>query len=64
MDSLQQLFADKLHIDDRESIWAFSIPGLDGTYALYAPRLQLWKQLLTVRGHHHHHHNGGALLIG
>ncbi|KAL7559191.1 hypothetical protein ACA910_013198 [Epithemia clementina (nom. ined.)] len=48
MEVLRNLFADKLIEDDREPLWIFSIPGLDGDYALYAPRSQLWNQLIFV----------------
>lgn len=46
---IQALFADKLVEDDRSPIAIFSIPGHEGEYALYPPKLLFYHQLLAVR---------------
>ena len=48
MELIRDQFADKLVEDDREPIHEFGIKGLEGTYALYPPRLEIWKQLFVV----------------
>ena len=48
MEAIKQLFEDKLITDEREPVHVFSIPGLEGEYALYAPKSQLWNQLIFV----------------
>lgn len=39
---------DKLTTDEREPLTTFEIPGLEGTFGLYAPRGEVWKQLLLL----------------
>ena len=50
MDTLKNVYADKLVDDDREPVTTFSIPGWEhyGQYALYAPKSEFWNQLLVV----------------
>ena len=50
LESLRPLFADKLTTDDREPLWTFAIPGweVEGTFGLYAPLWEPWKQLVLV----------------
>ena len=52
MDTLKNVYADKLVDDDREPVTTFSIPGWEhyGQYALYAPKSEFWNQLLVVGG--------------
>lgn len=42
---LQSLFEDDLIVDDRSPVWTGQLPLLTGTYALYAPNPEGWKQL-------------------
>jgi hypothetical protein len=50
MEIFKHLFADKLVEDDREPVWIFEIPGMEGTYwGFYPPKMLLWQQLLLVR---------------
>jgi len=48
MTILETLFADKLVQEDRDYAFTFEIPGLEGTFAFYPPKLALWVQLLAV----------------
>jgi len=48
----KDLFDNKLLDDDREPFLQFQIPGLDGEFAILAPRLELWLQLVYVRVMH------------
>ena len=46
---IQGLFANKLLHDDREPFLYFTVLGIDGKFAVLAPRLELWIQLVHVR---------------
>ena len=46
---LQSLFVDKLMSDERQPVWEFKIPGVEGNFGLFAPQGELWKQLAFVR---------------
>jgi hypothetical protein len=52
LETLQGLFADKLIEDDREPIATFELPLFSGEsgllWGLYAPKLHLWHQLITM----------------
>ena len=48
LESVAHLFSEKLTNDPREPIVAFEIPGFDGSFGLFAPLLEPWKQLLLV----------------
>ena len=44
----QSLFADKLRDDTRTPWTTFALPGLEGTFGLYAPLPGVWQQLVYV----------------
>ena len=43
-----QLFAEKLVTDERDPVLYFSVPGVDGTWGLFAPLSEHWRQLILV----------------
>lgn len=45
---LESFFEDKLIDDDREAVLTFFLPYVEGTFALYPPKLIFWLQLLVV----------------
>lgn len=44
------MFADQGLVDDRQPLMAFEIPGLDGRWGFYLPKIDPWKVLLIVSG--------------
>lgn len=48
MDIWNVIFSDKLDVDDREPVASFQIPGVEGEFGLYPPRLVFWIQLTIV----------------
>mmetsp|Transcript_249 Transcript_249/g.742 ORF Transcript_249/g.742 Transcript_249/m.742 type:complete len:438 (-) Transcript_249:168-1481(-) len=50
LEAVKAQFSDRLDTDDREPVYGpFSIPGLEGSFALYQPKGELWKQLVLVQ---------------
>lgn len=45
---LKGLFANKLLDDDREAFLTIQIPGMEGEFAIFAPRIEFWRQLVYV----------------
>lgn len=45
---LKDIFAEKLLKDEREPVLTFEIPGWEGTFGLFAPLWEPWKQLILV----------------
>lgn len=45
---LQGFFDDKLMIDNREPWIEFVVPGTTDKYGLFAPGVELWKQIVLV----------------
>ena len=43
-----ELFAEKLVTDERDPVQYFSVPGIDGTWELFAPSWEHWRQLILV----------------
>lgn len=43
-----KLFEDDLLVDSRDPLLSFAIPGIHGDFGLFAPRWELWKQLISV----------------
>ena len=49
MNYIPSLFDEKLVIDDRDPfIKGLSIPGFDGSFDFYSPRMLFWYQLAYV----------------
>ena len=46
MDFLKRFFEENFNIDNREPIYTFGIPYIDGEFSLFAPNVEPWKQLL------------------
>ena len=48
-DYLKSLFANKAIVDEREALYTFTLPNVDGTFGLFAPDPTAWTQLALVR---------------
>jgi hypothetical protein len=46
---IESLLVDKLVEDDREFVTTFQIPGVEGSFGLFPPKMNFWVQLLVVR---------------
>ena len=43
-----ELFAEKLLTDERNPVVVFSVPRIEGTWGLFLPLLEHWRQLILV----------------
>ena len=43
---LQSVFEENYIADDRDPFFQFHVPSIDGEFSVYAPNVELWKQLL------------------
>ena len=45
---LAEVFADKCIVEDRTPLVTFGLPGVEGTFALLAPKAAFWQQTILV----------------
>lgn len=43
---IQSVFEENYIADDRDPFFQFHVPSIDGEFSVYAPNVELWKQLL------------------
>jgi len=49
LEATKDVFAKKIVEDDRVPLHTFQFPGHEETFGLFAPRADLWKQMVLVR---------------